>query len=253
MSRRRDRIDDAENEAAVEAMFRLCCKFPWYVGLILIVVVYVTLSWAIPWMCPQIKDGDSMANRKPIEFFLFPIGVMAKASAPYIAGFFIFVWGMAQLVNVATKSGSGSSKSHDGVSSGGRVVTYEDPQLLVSNNTPIDIENLTWMEFERLLCEAFAREGYEVIHSGRAGADGGVDIRLIKAGIITLVQCKHWKTRKVGVKIVREMLGLVTHEQAKRGVIVTSGTFSNEAIEFARSNSIVLINGEKLKRLISNA
>ncbi len=252
MGRQRDKNDDAENDAAVEALLNVFSKFPWYVGLILIAVMYATLAWAIPWMFPPIKDGDTMANRKSIEFFLFPMVVMGKASAPYLAGFFTFVWGIAQLVNVATRLGTGSSKNRDGGSSGGRVVTYEDPQLLVANNAQIDIDSLTWMEFERLLCEAFAREGYEVIHSGRAGADGGVDIRLRKAGIHTLVQCKHWKVWQVGVKVVREMLGIVTHEQAKRGVIVTSGTFSREAIEFARCNPIVLIDGEKLKRLISS-
>ena len=253
MSRRSNRNDNLDNHAAVEVMFHLYRRFPWYAGLIFIVVLYITLAWAIPCMFPHINEGDSMANRKPIEFFLFPIGLMAKASAPYLAGFFIFVWGMAQLVNLVTQSALGSSKNRDGGISSRRDVTYVDPQLLDANNTPVDIESLTWIEFEHLLCEAFAREGYEVIHSGRAGADGGVDIRLRKAGVITLVQCKHWKVWKVGVKVVREMLGLLTHEHAKRGVIVTSGTFSREAINFANCNSIVLIDGEKLKRLILNS
>ena len=253
MSRRRDKNDDADNDAAVEALFHLFCKFPWYVGLILIVVIYATLAWAIPWMFPPIKDGDTMANRKSIEFFLFPMVVMAKAGAPYIAGVFLFIWGMAQLMNLAMWLAQGSSTKRDARSSGQRVVTYVDPQLLDANNSPIDLEKLTWMEFERLLCEVFAREGYKVIHSGRAGADGGVDIRLSEAGIITLVQCKHWKKWQVDVKVVREMLGLVTHEQASRGIVVTSGTFSREAIEFARSNPIELIDGEELRRRISNA
>ncbi len=253
MGRRRDKNDDAGNDAAVEALLNLFSKFPWYVGLILIAVMYATLAWAIPWMFPPIKDGDTMANRKSIEFFLFPIVVMGKASAPYLAGFFIFVWGIAQLLNLATRFGTGSSKNGTRGRSGQRVVTDVDSRLLVSNNTRIDIENLTWMEFEHLLCQAFAREGYEVAHSGRAGADGGVDIRLRKAGVHTLVQCKHWKVWQVGVKVVREMLGLVTHEQASRGIVVTSGTFSREAIEFARSNPIDLIDGEKLMRMISNA
>ena len=253
MGRQRDRNDDAENDAAVEGMFQLFRSAPWYVGLIFTVVIYITLAWAIPWLCPPIKDGDTMANRKPIEFFLFPMVVMAKAGAPYIAGVFVSIWDIAQLMNLAIWRASGSSRKRGVGTSGQRVVTYEDPQRLDANHTLIEIDGLTWVEFERLLCEAFAREGYEVIHSGRAGPDGGVDIRLRKAGVITLVQCKHWKVWKVGVKVVREMLGVVTHEQARRGVIVTSGTFSCEAIEFASCNPIVLIDGEKLKRLISNA
>ena len=67
-----------------------------------------------------------------------------------------------------------------------------------------------------------------------------------------LVQCKQWKTRCVGVKVVREMLGVVVSRRANRGIIVTSGTFTAEARRFADDNSqtLELLDGSGLFDLI---
>jgi restriction system protein len=61
------------------------------------------------------------------------------------------------------------------------------------------------------------------VENSGAGQDGGIDIRLYKDGRAHLIQCKHWKARKVGVSVVREMLGLMTAEAAVSGIVVTSG------------------------------
>ena len=49
------------------------------------------------------------------------------------------------------------------------------------------------------------------------GADGGVDLVLSKTGERILVQCKNWKSSKVGVSTVRELFGVVTAEGASGG------------------------------------
>lgn len=85
---------------------------------------------------------------------------------------------------------------------------------------------------------------------GGRGADGGVDIRLYKGGKCTLVQCKHWKTYKVGVNIVRELLGVVTHERAHAGIVVCSGVYTEEAVRLAGSAGIRLIDGSALTQMI---
>jgi restriction system protein len=106
---------------------------------------------------------------------------------------------------------------------------------------------LSWQEFEQLVGEVFRRRGYSVVET-REGADGGVDLVARKNGVVTLVQCKNWRTRDVGVSVVRELLGVVTARQASGGVVVTVGGFTEEARRFAREAKVELIDGDALRR-----
>jgi len=85
---------------------------------------------------------------------------------------------------------------------------------------------------------------------GKAGPDGGVDLRLAKSGDITLVQYKHWNRDQVGVNIVRELMGVVASEKANRGKVVTAGSFIEDARTFAESVTVQLIDGPMLVELI---
>lgn len=52
------------------------------------------------------------------------------------------------------------------------------------------------------------------------------------------------------MKVVRELYGIVAAEKATRGIVVTSGEFTPDAIEFARTVPITLIAGAELERRI---
>ena len=54
------------------------------------------------------------------------------------------------------------------------------------------------------------------------------------------VQCKQWKAYKVGVKIVRELLGVMVGGGATGGFVVTSGQFTKDAHRFAQENNVAL-------------
>jgi restriction system protein len=110
---------------------------------------------------------------------------------------------------------------------------------------------MSWQDFELLIGEHFRSEGYSVSET-TGGADGGVDLVLKKDGARYLVQCKQWKAYKVGVKVVRELLGVMVGKGASGGFVVTSGEFTSDAIRFADENNIQLIEGGKLKSIISN-
>jgi restriction system protein len=112
------------------------------------------------------------------------------------------------------------------------------------------IRRLPWREFELLICEFYRRQGYLVDHTGRDGPDGGVDLVLRRNGEKTLVQCKQWRVESVGVKLVRELLGVVTSEHARHGIFVTSGDYTEAAKDFARSNPLTLVAGGKLAEMI---
>lgn len=66
------------------------------------------------------------------------------------------------------------------------------------------------------------------------------------------MQCKHWRKRRVGVTVVRELNGVVSAQRAHGGFVVTGGEFSNEAREFANSCDIKLIDGPALEELIGD-
>jgi restriction system protein len=105
---------------------------------------------------------------------------------------------------------------------------------------------LEWRRFE-ILCRAyFEKRGFRS-RTTRFGADGGVDIHVYEEGTDTpiLVQCKAWNTYRVGIKPVRELLGVMTIENVRKGVLITTGKFTNEARELAAQvKGLALIDGE---------
>ena len=113
------------------------------------------------------------------------------------------------------------------------------------------IRSLSWREFEALVGEAFRRQGFQVVETGGGGADGGIDLKLQKDGETTLVQCKHWRSFKVGVKEIRELFGILVAERAQRAIFVASGTYTREARAFASGKPITLIDGTALLDLVT--
>lgn len=114
------------------------------------------------------------------------------------------------------------------------------------------LEMLTWREFEQLVGEFFRRKGFSVEQRGGRDPDGGVDVVASIGGDRYLVQCKHWRMQRVGVKVVREICGVAAAEGAAGVFVVTSGTFTDEARRFVEENriDIELIAGDQLRRMI---
>ena len=124
-------------------------------------------------------------------------------------------------------------------------------RLLDTRTGVASIRSLSWREFEELVAEAFRREGYSVVENVKAGADGGVDIRLRRGGKLFLVQCKNWNRNRVGVGVVREMCGAMMDEGAAGVVIVCSGGFTRDAWGFAKGKPVRLVGGRALMEMIA--
>jgi len=123
-------------------------------------------------------------------------------------------------------------------------------KLLNKQSALNSIKSLSRKEFEELVGEAYRRKGYSVVENHGVGSDGGVDLRLNKDGNLFLVQCKHWKTQKLDVRVVREMYGVMTAERAFGAIIITSGLFTQDARNFAEDKPIDLVEGYQLADLI---
>ncbi|WP_158162232.1 restriction endonuclease [Grimontia hollisae] len=112
------------------------------------------------------------------------------------------------------------------------------------------LHKMHWLDFEGLVGEHYRQKGFNVSQSLNHTPDGGVDIALRKDGELHLVQCKHWKERKVGVRVLRELYGVLLDRQADRMIVVTSGDFTAEAVRFAADKKFELINGHRLLAII---
>jgi restriction system protein len=112
--------------------------------------------------------------------------------------------------------------------------------------------------FEELVLHLLHALGYgstleDLEHLGRSG-DGGIDgvISLDKLGLEKVyVQAKRWQGQ-VGRPEVQAFYGALAGRRARKGVLITTSSFTREAREFAEqvSDSIVLINGARLSTLM---
>lgn len=111
---------------------------------------------------------------------------------------------------------------------------------------------IEWRRFEAVVEALFEQAGYRT-QSQTHGADGGVDIWLYSPtveGSVAVVQCKHWQGKPVGVKELREFLGVITAQRVQNGTYATSSRFTTEALAFAQANGIRALDGEGLLNLI---
>jgi restriction system protein len=201
------------NKDSFEELLELLADMPWWVSILFGALVYGLLRFIGPAIFPDAKTLPGML-----------VGVGSQLSWMSV----IFVApALVSLFRAAGKS-----------------------RVLDRQSGLESIRALSWKRFEELLGEAYRRQGFTVFENPGKGADGGIDLTIKRGGETYLVQCKQWKTYKVGVKVVREMLGLVTAHGATGAIVVTSGVFTKEAEAFAATQSIELVDGDALVRLI---
>lgn len=113
------------------------------------------------------------------------------------------------------------------------------------------IQDLEWKRFEELSTAYYNAKGIRA-ETTTLGADGGIDIKLYQddsGNPTSIVQCKAF-ANNVGVKLIREFLGVMTHEKIAKGFYMTTNGFTEEAKEIAKANHVTLINGEMLLMMI---
>jgi restriction system protein len=116
------------------------------------------------------------------------------------------------------------------------------------------IRTLSPYEFQDV-CGALLRAmGYYTPFIAPKGKDGGIDIEAYEnptgVGERIFAQVKHMPTTAVDVTVVRNLAALLK-KNGDAGIVFSSGTFTNDAIRFARENknNIRLIGATELIRL----
>jgi restriction system protein len=122
------------------------------------------------------------------------------------------------------------------------------------HDVPDAIADLYPDDFERLVGAVFTVYGMKVQHTGDFG-DHGIDLVVEDGeGSKCLVQCKRWKkNNQVGEPVLRDLYGAMASEKATEGAIFTTGTFTQQARDWAEGKPLQLCDGPQILELIRNA
>lgn len=122
-------------------------------------------------------------------------------------------------------------------------------ELLKSQEKAIQLSS---RNFEEIVEKVFIKLGYKTELTQKT-RDGGRDIIATynKSGIkfVTIIECKKYnKKNKVGIRIVRELYGVLNDQESNKGIIVTTSSFTKDAKMFAEkhNNLIDLVDYNKL-------
>lgn len=152
--------------------------------------------------------------------------------------------------------------SNNTIRNGGFLQPYEDQKIVTSDSvevirlqkkvtaefiarlsrTPHDLYQLNAKEFEEVIAELYAIDGYttELLGSWNQ-ADGGIDILAVKGDIGSFsfrmaIQCKRYTpNRRVSAAPIRSLAGVIDRFHAHAGAIVTTSNFTKPAREEAKT------------------
>lgn len=215
------------SQSTLEDILDITSKLPWWAGLTLAVTSYLALHWYAN------QDPPKADELKGLSAVVLPSMLRGIATFGQVILPIVFLSGAA----LSAFNGYKRGKLYTNTAQG-----------LFNKKNPL--EGMSWQDFELLIGEHFRRQGFKVTETA-GGADGGIDLIAMKDGAKYLIQCKKWKAYKVGVKVVRELLGVMVGAGATGGFVVTSGEFTRDAVSFARDNNISLLDGDDLQRIIS--
>jgi restriction system protein len=213
MARRKD--------STLKDIMDITAMLPWWVGICLAVVSYLALHFVAGLQVEKVVGLETMG-----PYFVKQLIISISGYLQFIFPA-IFVFGAIGSVIQSKKK----AKLYDRLK--------QSPAIQTLNE-------MNWQQFELLVGKYFEEKGYTVRQLALPGADGGVDLVVIKDGEQYLVQCKQWRSTSVGVKVVRELLGVITANGAVGGFVVASGQFTSSAKDFVQGRNIELIDGAKI-------
>lgn len=213
-----------------EGLLDVLMASPWQVSAGLAVVVFVGMKWLFPAMAAGNIYLKTMASGLSQIAWLF-------------GGFFLLLAGIRYFQTTSARQPTAQSQEHP----------HDPPPPAKPTAWSIELlRAIEWKRFEDVCQKIYELKGIRS-ETTPLGPDGGIDIRLYQDDSgkpTTIVQCKAWGERYVGVKPVRELLGVMTHEKIAKAFFMTPGYYSDEAKEVAKSNHITLMDGDLLLMMI---
>jgi restriction system protein len=212
-----------KDDGLLDSLFEIARLLPWWLDLVIAAAAGIGLHHVERTTQPALATAPSEAGNQLTVTLVHALATVGQFVVPLV-----FVVGAVASV-VARRHRAGLLRRAG------------------DHNAETAISEMSWQNFEQLVHEVFHQRGYSVEPLGGSRPDGGVDLIARRQGEVNLIQCKHWRTKQVGVKVARELLGVVTAKGATSGTVVTSGTYTTEAIRFAQAQRIELIDGAALR------
>lgn len=118
------------------------------------------------------------------------------------------------------------------------------------------VKNVSPSDFEKLVVQLLVKMGYggsmeDAATITKCSGDEGID-GIIKEDVLGLdsiyIQAKRYSEGAIGRPVLQAFVGALSPHHAKKGVFITTSTFSHQAIEYAKAAEakIVLIDGHQL-------
>lgn len=214
------------NAGLADVILEGVSRLPWWAGVLLALVAYLALH--------AVAVRPIAAQAVPGQMGTMAVGMMWRSLAGIGQYLLPALCLIAALVSFVRQRRSGELVE----------------TAIQTDNATQALNSLTWQEFERLVGEAYRRQGFAVKETGRGGPDGGVDLELRRDGELHLVQCKQWRAQRVGVDVVRQLYGVMAAQGAASGIVVSAGRFTDEAQRFAEGRNIRLQTGQALHAMV---
>ena len=112
-----------------------------------------------------------------------------------------------------------------------------------------ELDQLSGVEFEEFLAGLLRAQGYVVELTPNSG-DYGADLILSKDGERIAVQAKRY-VGSVGVQAVQEAISGQAYYQCHTACVITTGTFTVNALELAEKSGVIMIGRDDIGTLMA--
>jgi restriction system protein len=123
---------------------------------------------------------------------------------------------------------------------------WQMPSATRIDRTLETLRAMSRSDFVSAVEAAYAKNGYTV----KRIDDAHADLELQQEWRTALVSCKRWKVARVGVEPLRQLLAAKEAREVRESIFVTTGEITETARKFAAENSIRLVGGSELARLL---
>lgn len=110
------------------------------------------------------------------------------------------------------------------------------------------IKELNDNEFDKLISLIFKQRGYSISTEEN---NESVDLVLKMNGQTTFVQYRHWREYEVDIVVLEDFDTAMEEASVREGIVITTGLFTQEAIDYSHGKHLLLINGVDLSQMIN--
>lgn len=110
------------------------------------------------------------------------------------------------------------------------------------------IKELDDNEFDKLISLIFNQRGYSI--STEKENNESIDLVLKMNGQTTFVQYRHWREYEIDVAVLEDFDAAMEAESVRDGIVITTGLFTQEALDYSHGKHLLLINGVDLSQMI---